>query len=592
MAGRAAASDNIKIRRSSYLSIPRHTLIDSLVTTEMRKGQITKGEAEDWQLFTRAMAFIVNCSYASVAEAMRKHAWEEENLLMSGRSAIELDELKLRGQLKYMQRLMSLVSAAQYSPLTEQHWAFGVEMQNFSSGQQVDCDLSFCKNQLFPAYFKGEAHGGGPYWFGPDCEGNEGKPPPDFANYVIVFFRGTTVLTETGHFIGEKLRYLYDMMRTSFSDLRRRRGTHRTHRTAQHAVFGDDSNSAGGSIFGAHKIDRVAVDAVIDRDGLFQTLFRSLELKEPAFLSLIVVHPSPEARIGTDSASAPAEPAQAADVYDSVDDPSHDDSEVSRVLRVEMFERVPFRDLGLVIPGRRVKIGFQHKLRFAVQVLVSTFFILLCLLSLEFRNSTRNWIVVCFLVSLLVGVGKQLHSMSAMQAGLQASVNDWLDQRRIASDNPCIARLMKQVEEQELKEIFLGYFFLWKRGPLTKRQLDREAETFLYQQHNLQLDFDVEDALKKLVHLRLIEEMGGKYRCTRRPRDYLDDPRPRWLDFFYSFGESGTNETVTGTVRQGREGGLRRRSAENVSFEEGTFSETGSFGRTLGSMRMSFGREP
>ena len=122
-------------------------------------------------------------------------------------------------------------------------------------------------------------------------------------------------------------------------------------------------------------------------------------------------------------------------------------------------------------------------------------------------------------------------------------MNDWLDQRLVGKGNAFVSSLVNQVQEQELKEILLGYFFLWKKSPLTQRQLDYEVETFLNDQFQLELDFEVEDALQKLISLKLIEEVGGKFRCARRPKDYLDDPDPRWLEFYHSFGEQTENES-------------------------------------------------
>eukprot|EP00756_Hemistasia_phaeocysticola_P044538 Hpha_TRINITY_DN18343_c0_g1::TRINITY_DN18343_c0_g1_i1::g.158134::m.158134 len=527
--------------RSSYLSVPRHTLITALAS----QSSFSPTDLEDWQIFTRAMAFIVSCSYSSVAESMRKLAWEEEAI---GRSAAHA-ERRLQGQLAYMKHLMSLVQAAQYSPLADRHWQFGVMGQNYSDGQHVDVNEKKHKNSLFPAYFapKEREEDQQSYWFGPDYEHElETKPPPDFAKYVLIFYRGDTVDIRTGRFFGEKLRWFAEHWRRKISRL-------------IHFIYGGKlppvekpQTQYERQLFGDPQMERrVTVESILSEEGFFSKFFATLTLSEPAFQSLLVVYPAPDESKGDDSKGA-AEKPRAAD---------QDESEVSRVLRIEMFRKIPFRDLGLVIPGREVHMGFQHKLRFGIRFLIDCVFILCCFMRVRLQFDTYNILILCFLTFRTWDAIAVYFDWLAMRGNLQSTATDWLDQRRVASDNPCVARLMKQVEEQELKEILLGYFFLWKNAALTKRELDLKAEGFLRDTLQQELNFDVEDALRKLVQLRLAEKTNsGKYTKSRSPRKYLDDPRPQWLEFFHSFGKDERDEEGRGDGPRG----LRRPSGDRL----------------------------
>jgi len=63
---------------------------------------------------------------------------------------------------------------------------------------------------------------------------------------------------------------------------------------------------------------------------------------------------------------------------------------------------------------------------------------------------------------------------------------------------------MDSCEEQELKEAVLAYFFLWRYGPLNKGDLDILCERFLKEECGLELNYDVEDALRKLMVQKLV----------------------------------------------------------------------------------------
>ncbi|MCG8583743.1 MAG: DUF3754 domain-containing protein, partial [Pirellulales bacterium] len=76
-------------------------------------------------------------------------------------------------------------------------------------------------------------------------------------------------------------------------------------------------------------------------------------------------------------------------------------------------------------------------------------------------------------------------------------------------------RLLDEVEEQEFREAILAYFLLWQRAGnegWTQQRLDGEAENLLATQLGRDVDFEVDDALAKLVRLKLVAtQPGGRY---------------------------------------------------------------------------------
>jgi hypothetical protein len=72
-------------------------------------------------------------------------------------------------------------------------------------------------------------------------------------------------------------------------------------------------------------------------------------------------------------------------------------------------------------------------------------------------------------------------------------------------------RLLDEAEEQECREAFLAYYFLWRHAGAegwTSERLDGEIESFLEREIDVKVDFEVGDALAKLRRLQLIEEQA------------------------------------------------------------------------------------
>ena len=586
------AKMTVRLHPSSYLSIPRFSLIEALLET------LPRHEHDDWVTFAQSMSYVVNGAYAAVMERMRMYAWEET----TGKHRTE-DESK-KALFLYLTRLLSLISAAQYTPMSDQHWAFGVTSQNYSSGQHVEVNMADTE-EMFKEYFEKHV-----YWFGPGTEANEGVPAPDFSSRCMLFFRGTTVIKSEGLHIQGKVKYVVTFWLSVLASVCRLlrlssflpRMPSSKIQDLRNELMSDDA--AVHSRFGPKKLERVTLDSYIKQHGIFKSMFRKITLIEPAFSSVIVVYPSPDRRKQTerkDDTEKQEKPETEADptvgrcavsmalaglgklerksksrrtIAQNVfsltrtslrrfegqgpskrskeekgphagesEEDIRQNTELSSVISIENYDRVPFRDLGLLIPGRQVRLGLVHKGRFAVEFWLCVLLFVSCLLCLEYPSTVQSFLVLVFLFLSFSKGAQVLQGISELQKQLNTQMGEWLDQRIVGKGNAFVTSLVNQVQEQELKEILLGYFFLWKKSPLTQRQLDYEVETFLNDQFRLELDFEVEDALQKLISLKLIEEVGGKFRFSQNPKNYLDDPHPRWLDFFHSFTRTASDES-------------------------------------------------
>lgn len=74
-----------------------------------------------------------------------------------------------------------------------------------------------------------------------------------------------------------------------------------------------------------------------------------------------------------------------------------------------------------------------------------------------------------------------------------------------------ITRLLDEAEEQECREVLLGYYFLWKYAPegATEEALDDMIEQYIEEKTGLKVDFEIGDSLAKLVKLNMVRTVEG-----------------------------------------------------------------------------------
>ena len=101
--------------------------------------------------------------------------------------------------------------------------------------------------------------------------------------------------------------------------------------------------------------------------------------------------------------------------------------------------------------------------------------------------------------------------------------------RNLDNNQGVLTRLVDEAEEEETKEALLGYaFLLWSDEPIRAEQLDHSIETWLFKHHGVELDFEVADAVDKLVQLAIVRRADNG---TLRPvplATAVERLRERW----------------------------------------------------------------
>ncbi len=109
---------------------------------------------------------------------------------------------------------------------------------------------------------------------------------------------------------------------------------------------------------------------------------------------------------------------------------------------------------------------------------------------------------------------KSYHSYQVKKQDYSLRLTKSLYFKSLDNNTGVLMRLLDEAEEQECRETFLAYFFLWKYAPpegWRAEQLDDYVELYLEGNANLKVDFEIGDALAKLERLKIVRKVGDAY---------------------------------------------------------------------------------
>jgi hypothetical protein len=179
---------------------------------------------------------------------------------------------------------------------------------------------------------------------------------------------------------------------------------------------------------------------------------------------------------------------------------------------LKLFKNVPTVDLEMLFPDTEIQIRLFDKVKvilpLAVGVVSSLYKILGYILG--HGNAQRLWTQVGFwaLVGGLFGVAlKGFFGYRNTVEKYLRSLTESLYFQNLDNDSGVFKYLLDEAEEEECKELILGYFFLHRapEGALAEEALDRQIEGYLKDELKAEIDFEVDESLRKLKALGLLD---------------------------------------------------------------------------------------
>ena len=215
---------------------------------------------------------------------------------------------------------------------------------------------------------------------------------------------------------------------------------------------------------------------------------------------------------------------------------------IHRPIAMKLFKNIPKADLEMLLPGTRATMSLLDQGKIWIPALSGVGLALFKLFTKAAATALAGFSgMLGFLILLAGTIGygvKAFMGYLNTKDKYQLSLTRSLYFQNLDNNAGVLFRLLDEAEEQEFREAVLAWWLLWRKssggddGGWTAPQIDRAAEKFLRERCNLQVDFEIEDALDKLRRLKLIEALpGGKWRTVSVSAALCELDRA-WDNFF------------------------------------------------------------
>jgi hypothetical protein len=216
---------------------------------------------------------------------------------------------------------------------------------------------------------------------------------------------------------------------------------------------------------------------------------------------------------------------------------------------IKLFQNIPKADVEMLFPNAEVRMKFSDKLAIGLPALVSGAIVALTKLGatavlvgalIAFWMGWRkdevklDQAALLGLAAGLFAIGgylwRQFSNFRNRKIQFLKVLADSLYFKKLDTNAGVFHGLIDAAEEEECKETLIGYYFLHAaKEPVTASDLDRRVEAWFRDKWGCTLNFDVRDAVRKLVRFGLAEREGLTYRAVplaearRRLDRYWDD---------------------------------------------------------------------
>ena len=193
---------------------------------------------------------------------------------------------------------------------------------------------------------------------------------------------------------------------------------------------------------------------------------------------------------------------------------------------LKLFKDIPQSDVEMLLPAARVKMPKFDRLKLGGSITSTVGAIGYKLSTIGFSLTQIGGALAAGTVATLYapvaviaavgGYGyKTWYSFQVTKQTYSLQLTQSLYYQNLDNNAGVMFRMLDEAEEQEIREALLAYFYLWRyagdRG-WTAAEVDDYVELDVERRLNLTVDFEVDDALRKLVSAGLVEADGDRYR--------------------------------------------------------------------------------
>jgi len=209
---------------------------------------------------------------------------------------------------------------------------------------------------------------------------------------------------------------------------------------------------------------------------------------------------------------------------------------------LKLFKDVPKADLEMLLPGARMQMPRMTVYKLGGSVVGGLVFILYKVLgalwagiATLFAAGFTAFMTLMGPLAVLGGFGfRQWQGYTSTKIKYSLKLSQSLYYQNLDNNGGVLFHLLDEAEEQECREAFLGYFYLWRLAGdngWTSKQLDDFVEAELEKKADLKVDFEIEDALGKLERMNVVRKNGDRY-VAQPIEKALESLDYTWDNFF------------------------------------------------------------
>ena len=339
-----------------------------------------------------------------------------------------------------------------------------------------------------------------------------------FADSALIFKRGNGVAKAKDRFIMEKVNMLLEMLlmepvlkligrpKAVIADINEDLKKKRSAKVRKDGSMEEERHDTT-------RIERRTLRRLLPTPfAVLRNFLSEHELQEPTFKEVVILYrmakPKPDMQAGP-GGSGP--------------------------LILKSFHDVPMADLEMIFPEINIQVHFKDMLQNVSLALVAIGTFLWTLLT------DVAWTKeIITLISVLVG--KVVQSITTLMAAQTRYAGMMAKEIQTKSDNSqlgMLMHLMESMEDQECKEMILSYCVLSANGKsMTLKEIDTKCEALLHKRFQINVDFDVEGAMVKLLREGLVEQRAGVLYTATPLRKALQRLDTKW-DNLFEYTEDG-----------------------------------------------------
>jgi Protein of unknown function (DUF3754) len=193
---------------------------------------------------------------------------------------------------------------------------------------------------------------------------------------------------------------------------------------------------------------------------------------------------------------------------------------------LKLFKDIPQMDIEMLLPGTQVTMPKFERGKLGFSVISSFLYAAYKLASTVSLGALLSGSLFALLspITLLLGYGyKTIYSFQVSRRTYMLQLTQSLYYQGLDTNAGVLHRLFDDASEQETRGVLLVYYFLWRFAGTTgwtREELENAIEADIQKRINQRIELRPEDALARLVRLKILRVLGERY-LAQSPREAM-----------------------------------------------------------------------